>query len=115
MINVVVPTIFNEDLLWSCSGLVHPSELAEASPPSHSRLQMEQTGDDDVDNDDDGNDDKSDVKVSVQYLRPPWTSEFSLYHECHTPTEIQVPTSSILSSSAPSIFFLPGICFLITK
>ena len=72
---------------------------------------MEQTGDGDGDeddnddhvdddkhnvvkvNDDHVDDDKHDVvKVSVQFLRPPWTSEFPLYHECHTPTEIQVLT-----------------------
>ena len=65
---------------------------------------MEQTGVDDnnednanVDGDNNGDVDEGNhdvVKVSVQYLRPPWTSEFPLYHECHTPTEIQVLTSS---------------------
>ena len=77
---------------------------------------MEQTGVDDNneandnvdgDNDDDVDEGNHDVvKVSVQYLRPPWTSEFPLYHECHTPTEIQVLTSSTPLSSS-ELSFLP--------
>ena len=38
--------------------------------------------------------------VSLQFLRPPWTSVFKLYHKCHTPTDIQVkPPSFILHLS----------------
>ena len=104
------------------SGLVDSSELAVSTSGSHSRLQMEQTGDgDEDDNDDHVDDDKHNVdvdgdkhdvvdddkhnvvKVSVQFLRPPWTSEFPLYHECHTPTEIQVLTLPRSSSSKLSL------------
>ena len=47
-----------------------------------------------INNSDDGN------QVSLQFLRPPWTSVFNLYHECHTPTDIQVkPPSFILHLS----------------
>ena len=87
---------------------------------------MEQTGDGDGDeddnddhvdddkhnvvkvNDDHVDDDKHDVvKVSVQFLRPPWTSEFPLYHECHTPTEIQVLTFPSNLSLLPMIMSPP--------
>ena len=43
------------------------------------------------------------TQVSLQFLRPPWTSVFKLYHECHTPTDIQVkPSSFVLHLSESS-------------
>ena len=43
------------------------------------------------------------TQVSLQFLRPPWTSVFKLYHECHTPIDIQVkPPSFILHLSESS-------------
>ena len=59
---------------------------------------------DNDDNNDEDSNDNSDVKVSVQYLRPPWTSEFPLYHQCRTPREIQVLTSYPQTTSSSSIF-----------
>jgi len=44
-------------------------------------------------------------QVSVQYLRPPWTSEFPLYHQCRTPTEIQVVHHN---GCGPTPAFCPG-------